>query len=140
MSDPTFLDNLRAFGLTGQEAVVYEVLLRRGAMTGYEVAKETGISRSNAYGSLNSLKDKGAAYVLEGEATKYVPESIEIFTGNVVKDISKKAKWLTDNAPKAADTSEGFITVSGTANIKNKIEDYFAFDTKKYLYFDFDFN
>ena len=123
MSDPVFLDNLRAFGLTGQEALVYETLFRHGAMTGYEVAKETGISRSNAYGSLSSLADKGAAYVLEGESTKYVPESIEIFTGNVVKDISKKAKWLTDNAPKVADTSEGFITVSGTANIKNKIED-----------------
>lgn len=122
MSDSVFLDNLRAFGLTGQEALVYETLLRHGAMTGYEVAKETGISRSNAYGSLSSLADKGAAYVLEGESTKYIPESIEIFTGNVLKDISGKAKWLLENAPKPADTSEGFITVAGTANIENKID------------------
>lgn len=123
MSDQTFLDNLKAFGLTGQEALIYETLLKRGAMTGYEVSKETGISRSNAYGSLNSLKDKGAAYVSEGDSTKYVPEDVKVFLDNCLRELNKKAAYLVKNAPKPVDTSEGFITVSGTANIKNKIED-----------------
>ncbi|MBR6308299.1 MAG: TrmB family transcriptional regulator [Lachnospiraceae bacterium] len=123
MSDKAFLDNLRAFGLTGQEALIYEALLKHGTMTGYEVAKETGISRSNAYGSLSSLVDKGAAYVYEGEVTKYTPEDVNVFTGNVLKDLQKRAKELAEHAPGKADMSEGYITINGTANIKNKISD-----------------
>lgn len=123
MSDKAFLDNLRAFGLTGQEALIYEALLKHGTMTGYEVAKETGISRSNAYGSLSSLVDKGAAYVYEGEVTRYTPEDVTVYTGNVLKDLQKRAKELAEHAPGKADMSEGYITISGTANIKNKVSD-----------------
>ena len=123
MSDKVFLDNLRAFGLTGQEALIYEALLKHGTMTGYEVAKETGISRSNAYCSLSGLVDKGAAYVYEGEVTRYTPEDVAVFTGNVLKDLQKRAKALAEHAPGKADMSEGYITISGTANIKNKISD-----------------
>ena len=52
---------LKSFGLTGQEASIYEALLINGEMTGYEVAKETGISRSYVYGAMSALVDKGAA-------------------------------------------------------------------------------
>ena len=123
MSDTVFLDNLKAFGLTGQEALIYEALLKRGTMTGYEVAKETGISRSNAYGSLSNLVDKGAAYVYEGEVTKYTPEDVKVFTGKMLKDLQRRARELEEHAPGKADMSEGYITISGTANIKNKISD-----------------
>ena len=123
MSDTTFYDNLRAFGLTGQEALIYTTLLCHGAMTGYEVAKETGISRSNVYGSLSSLADKGAAYTSEGDAKRYVPEDIRVFTGNVLKDLKKKADLLYESAPKPVDNTEGFITVNGTVHINNKIEE-----------------
>lgn len=123
MSDAVFLDNLKAFGLTGQEALIYEALLKRGTMTGYEVAKETGISRSNAYGSLGSLVDKGAAYVYEGEVTRYTPEEVKVFTGKVIKDLQKRAKELEEHAPGKADMSEGYITISGSDNIRNKISD-----------------
>ena len=41
--------------------------------TGYEVAKQLGISRSNAYNSLASMTEKGAAYLVEeGTTKKYV--------------------------------------------------------------------
>ena len=42
----TFEENIKAFGLTGQEASIYVELLKHGEMTGYEVSKETGISRT----------------------------------------------------------------------------------------------
>ena len=123
MSDTIFYDNLKAFGLTGQEALIYATLLAHGAMTGYEVAKETGISRSNVYGSLSSLADKGAAYTSEGDAKRYVPEDIRVFTCNVLKDLNKKAEILIENAPKPVVNSEGFITINGTSHIKNKIDE-----------------
>lgn len=121
MAENTFAENLKAFGLTGQEALIYETLLKNGSMTGYEVSKETGISRSNAYGSLAGLVEKGAAFVCEGEATKYVPEDIKVFAGNFLKKMEKTAKAVIKQAPGKREKQEGYITVSGTGKIKEKI-------------------
>ena len=49
MENSAFIEKLTEFGLTRQEATVYENLLAEGKSSGYEVAKATGISRSNAY-------------------------------------------------------------------------------------------
>ena len=74
MEKVTFTERLMEFGLTRQEATIYQCLLGEGKMTGYEVAKQTGISRSNAYNSLASMTEKGAAYLVEeGNTRKYVP-------------------------------------------------------------------
>ena len=55
----------------------------RGKVTGYEVAKQTGISRSNAYNSLASMTEKGAAYLVEEASTrKYVPVPLNEFCKN----------------------------------------------------------
>ena len=74
------IDILMEFSLTRQEASIYAALLNHGDMTGYEVAKDTGFSRSNVYSALNALVEKGAAYLVEGEATKYRPVEIKTFT------------------------------------------------------------
>ena len=74
MEHTSFVERLMDFGLTRQEAGIYECLLREGKTTGYEVAKQLGISRSNAYNSLASMTEKGAAYLVEeGTTKKYVP-------------------------------------------------------------------
>lgn len=123
MSETNFILNLKAFGLTGQEALIYETLLKHGPMSGYEVAKETGISRSNAYSSLSTLVEKGAAFAMEGETTKYTPEDIKAFSSNRLKDLSKRAEELIKSAPARIEKCEGYITISGTRKIKNKIEE-----------------
>ncbi len=119
----SFLDNLVSFGLTRQEAQVYSTLLLHGQMTGYEVSKETGISRSNVYAALSALVEKGAAYLIEGESTKYTPVAIKKFTENVLSDLSRKAKDLEKNAPQQLVQQEGYITILGAANIRNKIRE-----------------
>lgn len=116
-----YIDCLTDFGLTRQEAVLYQALLYRGNMTGYEIAKETGISRSNAYASLSSLVEKGAAYLIEGEATKYTPVEIKQFTKNRLEALSKSAEFLEKNAPEQQKTETGYITITGAENIRNKI-------------------
>lgn len=115
-----YIDTLMAFGLTRQEATLYQELLTTGEMTGYEIAKVTGISRSNAYASLNGLVEKGAAYLIEGEATKYTPVAIKEFTANTMAALAKKAEYLQENAPAKIAESSGYITITGAANIKNK--------------------
>lgn len=116
-----FIENLTVFGLTRQEATLYQALLSNGEMTGYEVAKITGISRSNVYASLNGLVEKGAAYVEEGETAKYTPVAIKEFTSNVLKTMQQKAIFLEKNAPAPLQNSDGYITIKGSQHINNKI-------------------
>ena len=115
--------DFRNLGLTGQEASIYVELLKHGEMTGYEVSKETGISRSNVYSALNSLVEKGAAYLCEGEATKFQAVDVKVFTENVLKELSKKAGIVIKEAPKASAKTEGYVTIKGTKHICNKIEE-----------------
>ena len=66
----SIIEQLMGLGLTKHESSIYLALLEQGAQTGYEVAKSTGISRSNTYITLASLVEKGAAYVQEESVVK----------------------------------------------------------------------
>ena len=121
MANNIFYENLQAFGLTRIEATIYESLLLHGSMTGYEIAKETGISRSNIYSALSSLVEKGAAYTMQGEASKFVPVKINVFLQNTLKDLQKKSEIIIQNAPKPLEEETGYITIKGERNIKHKI-------------------
>lgn len=123
MADIMYTEYLKSFGLTGQEAVIYEVLLKNDAMTGYEISKESGISRSNVYGSLAGLVDKGAAYLIEGEPARYIPVDVEKFCEHTMHELRKQAEYLTLHAPEKRDTSEGYITIQGSRHIRDVIRD-----------------
>ena len=67
MDESREIEYLMHFGLSRQEALIYRKLLEGGKKTGYEIARDTGISRSNAYASLAAMVEKGAAYLVEGD-------------------------------------------------------------------------
>ena len=46
------VERLMEFGLTRHEASLYILLTLEGSLNGYEAAKQSGISRSNAYNAL----------------------------------------------------------------------------------------
>ena len=124
MADIMFAECLKAFGLTGQEASIYEVLLRNSAMTGYELGKKTGISRSNVYTSLAGLVDKGAAYLIEGDPIRYVSVSVDEFCRHTLEDLQRKSEYLTEHVPeKEKPMNEGYITIQGSRHISDKIRD-----------------
>ena len=70
MEQTSFTERLMEFGLTRQEASIYQCLLTEGKVTGYEVAKQTGISRSNAYNSLASMKKHTQKDILRSKAQR----------------------------------------------------------------------
>ena len=111
---------LMNFGLTRQEAMVYQQLVISGECTGYEVAKELGISRSNAYSSLTSLVDKGAVYLQSGNTNKYLAVDVSEFCGNRIRSLEIDKKDLEDNL-KVKEESEGYVTIFGFKNIQNKV-------------------
>jgi sugar-specific transcriptional regulator TrmB len=122
MEQKQLTECLIEYGLTRQEANVYIALYKCGTMTGYEAAKETGISRSNAYNALASLVDKGAAYVMEGAATKYVPVEIGEFCENKIRIWQSYGRYLKENMPKEKTVSEGYLTIETDAHILNKMK------------------
>ena len=121
MAETKIIDILTEFSLTRQEASIYAALLNHGDMTGYEVAKDTGFSRSNVYAALNALVEKGAAYLVE--ATKYRPVEIKIFTSNKIAELKKSAEYLEKHGPQKVISAEGYITIVGAKNIRNKMRE-----------------
>ncbi|ADL12773.1 TrmB family transcriptional regulator [Acetohalobium arabaticum] len=113
---------LTYFNLTRQEAAIYLSLTVNGPMTGYEVAKETGISRSSVYTNLANLVDKGAAYLIEDKAKQYTPAAIDEFCSNKIRELKEIKKQLIENMPQRQEEDGGYITIKGRKNILNKIK------------------
>lgn len=121
MEENLIIEKLTGFGLTRQEASIYISLIQNGESTGYEVAKATGISRSNVYNALSGLTDKGGAYLMEGTAARYLAVPISEFCGNVIKQLNQEAAYLSDHMPDRKTNTEGYITIQGDGHIMNKI-------------------
>jgi len=114
-------EKLIQFGLTRQEANIYLCLLRSKDLSGYEVSKLTGISRSNVYSALASLVEEGAAYLLEGETNKYTAVAIEDFCENRIRRLTQLKQELTAQIPQIEGSSTGYITISSHRHIMDKI-------------------
>ena len=116
------IEGLTHFNLTKQEATLYVLLLKEGYLTGYEAAKQTGISRSNTYTALAGLVDKGAAYVLEeGKVTSYTPVPPEEFCSNKIDRLKEIKEKVLNQLPALKNDAEGYITIKGELEIINKL-------------------
>ena len=116
------ISNLISLGLTNNEATLYLALSTRGDMTGYECAKITGISRSNAYIALAGLCENGAAYLVDGATQKYSPAPIKEFCADKRRKFETVAAFLTENMPSPTAPSEAYITISGASAILDKMK------------------
>lgn len=121
MDEASIIEKLVMFGLGRQEAAVYVCLLKSGGLTGYEVSKQTGISRSNVYNSLASLVEHGAAYLMEGASSRYVAVAMEEFCSNRIHYLVEIKEYLVANSPKPALVTDGYITIEGYQHILDKI-------------------
>lgn len=126
MEQNQYVEYLLHFGLTRQEALIYVELLVKGKQTGYEIAKETGISRSNVYSVLAALAEKGAAYVIEESAKRYIPVKVEEFCGNCILRMQEEQEWMERNLPQKKAETEGYITIEGEQNILDKAKNLIA--------------
>ena len=126
-------ERLMNFNLTRQEATLYLLLLKAGRLTGYEAAKQTGISRSNTYTALAGLVEKGAAYIMEeGKVTRYTPVAPEEFCNtpvapeefcnNKIRRLTEQRDELLKELPGVQNEAEGYITIKGNAEIISKLQ------------------
>jgi sugar-specific transcriptional regulator TrmB len=127
------VEQLIQFDLTRHEASIYLSLISEGDLNGYEVAKATGIARSNTYTSLASLVEKGGAYIIEEATVRYTPVPIEEFCENKIKKLKKMKTDLIENMPKKRNVELGYITIKGENNILNKLKNMIL-EVKKRIY------
>ena len=69
------VDLLQKLGFSEYEARAYRALLQHNPVTGYELAKVSGIPRPNIYPVLQKLEERGATVRIESEeeTTRYAP-------------------------------------------------------------------
>lgn len=127
------IDQFMSFGLTRQESNIYLTLQINGELTGYEVAKLTGISRSNTYNALAGLVDKGAAYVMEGNVTKYTAVAFEEFSSNAIHKLTTIRDRIISNLPERKKETGGYITIKGEEHIINKLRNLLS-ETESRIY------
>ena len=121
MEETELIDGLMQFGLTRQEASIYICLASNRELSGYEVSKITGISRSNVYSALASLVEEGAAYLLEGETNKYTSVDVEEFCKNRIRHLTETMDNLKQQMPQIVNNCEGYITISSHKHIMDRI-------------------
>jgi sugar-specific transcriptional regulator TrmB len=109
-------------GLTGQEAQLYLTLCEAGRLTGYEAAKMSGISRSNAYLALSGLTEKGGAWKIEGEPAAYLPVPPAEYLANVRRSMESVMSFVEANMPGPKEAEAPFITVRGRENVIHKMK------------------
>lgn len=101
-------------------------MMFKKALQEHEIAKETGISRSNVYSVLAALAEKGAAYVIEESAKRYIPVKVEEFCGNCIRRMQEEQEWMERNLPQKKAETEGYITIEGEQNILDKAKNLIA--------------
>lgn len=134
MEEAAIIEQLTLFGLSRQEAAIYLCLLKNEELTGYEVAKLTGISRSNVYNGLASLVEHGAAYMIEGASSKYLAVALQEFCENRIRYLMKVQEQLVTDGPKKSLPREGYITIDGYEHICDKIR-HMLLGAEKRIYF-----
>ena len=112
---------LRKFGFTQQESLMYVTLCKMGAMTGYEAAKVSGISRSNAYAALSSLVEKGGATVFSEDSSKYTAIPKEELILNLRRSCESTLGFLEENLPEQEEDEAPYLTISGYGNTVDKM-------------------
>jgi sugar-specific transcriptional regulator TrmB len=117
---------LADFGLTRQEAGVYLALVTEGDLSGYQVAKTLGISRSNAYTALANLVEKGAAWRVQADAARYTAVPGGEFCDNRLRVLARSRDRLLSSLPSRKTEPGGYITIKGDDKILDRLHHLLA--------------
>ncbi|MEA4890175.1 MAG: helix-turn-helix domain-containing protein [Clostridiaceae bacterium] len=114
-------DCLIETGLTRHEARLYLLLLREGIMSGYEAAKQSGISRSNTYLALAGLMEKGGAICVDGTVKRYAAVPVDEFCINKQRRLEQVLQTIQTLVPEEKKITEPFLTIRGKSHIIDKM-------------------
>ncbi|KAA9004878.1 TrmB family transcriptional regulator [Paenibacillus spiritus] len=115
------IESLRKLGLSDLEARCYLALHGQAAASGYEVAKQVSVSRSNVYAALRLLVEKGICRMIEGDPVLFAA----IPVGQVIKllqtDFERTARELTEQMTAPPEPSSFFSNWKGERQVTQAI-------------------
>jgi sugar-specific transcriptional regulator TrmB len=122
------IQQLQNLDFTQYEAKAYLSLLRRGKITGYELAKNSGVPASKIYQVLNRLLDKDIIVALDSEPKKYAPippeEVLSRYRGDYLKVFNDLDRGL-NRIYKSQQSANNYIwNISGRAAIIRRVIEF----------------
>lgn len=112
------LSSLAELGLTGYEAQAYLAALSSPPLTGYELAKASGVPRSRIYETVEKLTSKGLLVSQPGERNLLTASDYRMFLDQKEKDASATIRLLRQElAALRAPEPAGIWTVTGRERV-----------------------
>lgn|SRR5574344_1627264 len=128
------VDNLKELGLNTYEAKVYLALLKKYPATGYEVSQISNVPQSRAYDTLKVLENKKIVVASSAKPVSYTPIKPAELTQRFKRKFNSTLEFLDKNLPNVKeDYTEPILSVSGSANIREKIIEIIK-NTSKEIY------
>lgn len=128
---------MQNIGFTQYESQVYLALLQQSHITGYELARLSGVPASKIYQILNKLIDKEMILVVDSEPRKYVPLPPEEILSRLKGDYLNTVDNLTDKLGHLyarEESSENYIwNLSGRTEIIRKLTEFIG-QAREHLY------
>ncbi|UKS25135.1 HTH domain-containing protein [Paenibacillus sp. HWE-109] len=113
--------HLKNLGFTDLEAKCLHVLADNGTQTGYEIAKQLGVSRSNVYSALQKLAEKGAVLTSHGEPTHYQSVPIEEIGERIEAELQASIRYVKAHMPKQEAQRSEYFSLEGDAKVMERI-------------------
>jgi sugar-specific transcriptional regulator TrmB len=113
--------HLKNLGFTDLEAKCLHVLAVSGTQTGYEIAKELGVSRSNVYAALQKLAEKGAVLTSHGEPTVYQSVPIEEIGERIEAELQASIRYVKEHLPKQDTHRSEYFSLEGDPKVIERV-------------------
>ncbi|KAB2331446.1 TrmB family transcriptional regulator [Bacillus mesophilum] len=129
-------ETLKNLHFTEYEAKAYLTLLEESPLTGYAVAKNSGVPRSRIYEVLDSLTLRGDILVSPGSTPQYTPVPAK----ELIKNRRREAEENFELAEKSlaefersANDRENIWNITGSSEILDKVKDCICSAKKRIL-------
>lgn len=130
------LETLKNLNFTEYEAKAYLSLLEESPLTGYAVAKNSGVPRSKIYEVLDNLVARGDILVSHGDKPQYVPipakELIKNRRMKAEEDFEQAEKFFKKFEDSSSDR-ENIWNITGRSEILEKVKACIASAKKRIL-------
>ena len=97
-------EELQKLGMTKSEAILFELLIKYGSISGSQLAKKSGIDRTTTYNLLSSLNTKGyVSYLIKDGLKKYQisnPSNLKKFAEETVQIAESIIKQINETKQK----------------------------------------
>ena len=125
---------MQSLGFGQYESQVYLALLQQPSVSGYELAKQSGVPASKIYAILNKLISKELVQVIDSEPKKYIPqppqEILSRMKGDFLQTVETLQEKLENLYVQETAANNHIFNLSGRDLIIRKVLDFIAYAQK----------